>query len=231
VKHAVINAPAGGLVVISKDWTPDGRRKLQEGDSIRPRQTICQLPDLSSMLVKVQVGEADAPRVRVDIPCMIKLEAVPNKVFHGTVKDISSLATEPLPWESGSTPGRKNFEVTVAGSEVNPKILKPGMTADVEFICDTVARALYIPLECVTEEAGVTYVFVKEGRHFKRTRAVTGKQNDNFVCVQRGLAKGQVIALRDPTRPLEEQEAGTSAPGAAEKEKPKPAPVPSKTGG
>ena len=56
LQGARIAAPASGLVVIAKDWTPDGRRQLQEGDSVRPRQMICMLPDLSGMLVKVQVG-------------------------------------------------------------------------------------------------------------------------------------------------------------------------------
>ncbi|NIM04485.1 MAG: hypothetical protein GTO55_01155, partial [Armatimonadetes bacterium] len=46
LKSAVITAPAAGLVVIRTTYSPDGRRKLQEGDSVHQRQTICTLPDL-----------------------------------------------------------------------------------------------------------------------------------------------------------------------------------------
>lgn len=226
VKKSSLVAPASGLVVISKDWTPDGRRKLKEGDSVRPRQTICELPDLTSMLVKVQVGESDAPKVRVGLPTMIRLEAVPNKVFHGTVSDVASLAVEPSPWDTNATPGRKNFEVTIRVREVDPKSLKPGMTADVEFITDTMDKATYTPLEAVNERSGTTFVYVKDGKRYIRRNVKTGKNNDNFICIKSGLREGEVVALRDPNRPLEQQEAGTAEQNREQDKKPKPAPVP-----
>jgi HlyD family secretion protein len=230
MEKAVINAPAPGLVVTDTDWGPDGRRKLQEGDTLRPQQTICALPDLSNMLVKVKVGESDAPRVRLDMPVLIVLEAVPGKVFHGTVQTVSSLATEPLPWERTAGSG-KSFEVTIVVKERDPKSLKPGMTADVEFISDSVADTVYVPLESVVEKRGKTYVFVKSGTGYPRVQVKTGKSNDNFTCITKGLKKGQTIALRDPTRPLEEQEAGAAKPKAAKTEKKKPAaPIPGKAG-
>lgn len=228
MKKATITAPSGGLVVIAKTWSADGERKLQEGDVTRPRQNICNLPDLSSMRVKVQVGESDAPRVKTGMPTIIRLEAVPNKVYHGTVISISRLATEAQPWEAGATPGRKNFEVAIAVKETDPKVLNPGMTADVEFICDTVNKSVYVPIECVSERGGKTYVFVKSGGRFVRTEIETGKSNDNFICVKKkGLTKGQEVALRDPTKSLDDQDAGSNAPGAGEeKAKKQPAPIP-----
>lgn len=225
-ESALIRAPSAGLVVIAKDWTPDGRRKLQEGDSVHTRQTICTLPDLSSMLVKANVGESDAPKLRIGMPVVIRLEAVPDKIFRGTVQDIASLAVEPSPWDPGFTPGRKNFEVTVAVKETDPKTLKPGMTADAEFICETVQEAVYVPIEAVVERGGKTYVFVKRGKEYRRTEVTTGKQNDNSVCILRGLDEGQVVALRDPTRTLEEQEAGAEVPESGKKDEKKPAPIP-----
>lgn len=233
MKDAVIKAPAAGLVVISKSWTPDGRRKTKEGDSVHPRQTLCELPDLSSMLAKVQVGEADAPKVKVGMPVLIRLEAVPNRIFHGTVSDVSSLAAEGDPWDAGTTPGRKNFEVTVDVKEVDPKHLKPGMTADVEFIANTLKQAIYVPIESVNEKDGKTYVFLKQNKRYIKTSVKTGKHNDNFICITHGLKKGQAISLRDPTRPLDEQEAGSAAPGADKddkKEKKEAAPIPSAAG-
>lgn len=226
-RKATIVAPAAGMVVITKEWMGDGRRAFKAGDMVNPRQTVIQLPDLSSMQAKVSVGEADAPKVKLNMPVLVKLEAVPNKTFHGTVKDIASLATEALPWESGATPGRKNFEVVIAIKESDPKVIKPGMTADVEFICDQVKDALSVPLECVIEREGKTCVFVKDGKAYKRVQVKVGKHNDNFVIITKGLNKGQVVSLRDPTKPLDEQEAGTSKPGAEEKKaKPKAAPIP-----
>jgi len=175
------------------------------------------LPDLSSMLIKVNVGESDAPKVKIGMAVLAKLEAVPDRTFHGTVTEISSLATEGNPFDTGSTPGRKNFEVTVHLKEADPKTIKPGMTADAEFICEAVSKALFVPLESVIEKDGKTFVYVKNGKRWKRTPIKTGKYNDNFIVVTKGLTKGQVVALRDPTKPMESQEAGASGPGAEQK--------------
>lgn len=226
MKNAVITAPSSGLVVLTKTWDgASGRRALKEGDSVHSQQTICQLPDLSSMLVKVQVGEADAPKVRLDMPVIVKLEAIPNREFHGKVRDISSLATETNVWEGG-TPGRKNFAVTITLNEHDPRVIKPGMTANVEFLCDVIQKAVYVPIECVIEKGGRTYVYVKEGKKFTRRLVKTGKYNDNNICILKGLQKGEVVALRDPTRDLDLQEAGSGAPGATKEQKKQAPPIP-----
>lgn len=226
VNQGTITAPASGLVVISDTWSPDGHRKIQEGDNLNMQQDICSLPDLSSMLVKVQVGESDAPKVKIGIPVLIKLEAIPNKIYHGTVKNIATLATEQSFWESGAN-GRKNFEVTISVKESNPKILKPGMTADVEFICESLKKAVYVPMECVTERSGKTYVYIKQGNKYMRTEVKTGKHNDNFICITKGLKKGQIITLRDPTKSPDEVDTGSSTVGNNDKEdKKQSAPLP-----
>lgn len=228
IKDAVVFAPTSGLVVIAKSWTPDGRRKLQEGDSVHQQQTLCSLPDLSTMQVKVNVGEADAPKIKPGLPVLIRLDAVPKRIFHGTIEEISNLATEASPWESNSTPGRKNFEVTITIKETDPKTLKPGMTADVEFICDEIKDTVYVPIEAVNERDGKTYVFIVNGKRYERTEVKTGQKNDNFIAVTSGLKKDQKITLRDPTRPIEEQEAGTATDTSsdAKKDAKAPAPIP-----
>lgn len=227
--EAVIRAPAPGMVVISKTWAgPGDYRKLQAGDSVHHRQTLCTLPDLTSMQAKISVGESDAPKVKIGMRVLVRLEAVPKRVFHGTVCEISSLATQSNFWDNPSaTPGRKNFEVRVRIKEVDPKTLKPGMTADAEFVCDAIPDSVFVPLESVIEKDSKTFVYVENGKRFDRTRVVTGKYNDNFIIITKGLRKGQIVALRDPTRPIEYQEAGASGSGVEEKKKDKePVPIP-----
>ncbi len=226
LKRAVLTAPAAGMVVLSKIYTPEGRRKVKEGDTPWRRMTLVSLPDLRSMQVEVAVGESDAPKLYIGMPTLIRLEAVRNRTYHGFVTDISSLATEQDPWEGGATPGKKNFDVTIQIKESDPKNLKPGMTADVEFIVRRIEKALYVPIEAVIERNGQTYVFVKDGKNWRRTPVKTGAYNDNFVCIIRGLRKGELVALRDPTRPLEQQEAGSAAPGAEKSREKSSAPIP-----
>ncbi|MCX6345214.1 MAG: efflux RND transporter periplasmic adaptor subunit, partial [Armatimonadetes bacterium] len=223
---SIIKAPAAGMVVLSSFWSGDSHRKFKEGDQASPKGAICNLPNLSSMNVTVKVGEADVPKLRIGLQTVIHLEAIPNKTFHGTLQEISSLAMESNPWE-GDTPGRKNFDVVIALKEADPKTIRPGMTADVEFICDSIAKAVYVPLEAVIEQNNKTWVFVKKGKSFERKAVELGKSNDNFVIVKKGLSKGEEIALRDPTKPTDDQDTANSAEKTAEKtEKKKAIPIP-----
>ena len=234
MKRAIIKAPTNGMVVLDTMYIGSGqRRKIKVGDMVERRQRVCDLPDLTSMLVKVSLGEADTPRISLELPVTVRLDAIPNRVFHGTVKDISTLATEKMPWEAGAAaPGTKNFDVTVALKEADPRTLKPGMTANVEFICDTIKKTAYVPIESVAERNGKTHVFLKNGKRFERTIVETGKANDSFVSITKGLRKGQLVALRDPTARGEEQETESAVTGAnGSASAPSPTPMPSSRSG
>jgi HlyD family secretion protein len=223
---ATITAPASGMLVVGVFYR-EGVQKFKVGDMIERRQQVCELPDLSSMQVKVNVGEADAPKVRVEQPVLIRLEAVPDRVYHGKVLSISPLATEARWWESGQNPGRKNFDVLVAVKESDPKHVKPGMTATVEFICDTMKNAVYVPIECVEEKDTRTYCFVRNGKRFERRLVSVGKRNDNFICITKGLNPGETVALRDPAKPAAEVETEASKAVSSEsKGKAQVAPIP-----
>jgi len=219
MKQATVFAKADGLVVLTEHWRGNGQGKVEEGDSLYPNQPICTLPDLSHMRVKVNLGEADAPRVQIGMQTLMRLDSIPNRVFHGTVKTIDSLAKTDEFWRGGN--GQKKIEVIVEMKEADPKILKPGMTADVEFISKQVAKTLYVPIESVVEKDGKTVVFLREGKSFRRVPVKTGIANDNFISIKEGLKDGSIVALRDPSRPLESQE--PSITDASEK---KSAPMP-----
>ena len=224
--RTILKAPASGLVVINKTWTGEGHAKFKAGDLVYPRYRIIQLPDLSSMQVVSQVGEAEAPSVALGMPVLIRLDAVPGRVYHGTVKDVASLAAEADPWSSSAaTPGKKQFEVTIAVKESDPARIKPGMTADAEFMIARIPGATYVPIEAVFEKEGKAIVYVKQGSRFVPVEVKTGRENDNFVTIGKGLRKGQLVALRDPTRPLEEEPTGGEGRPAKEKAK-SAAPIP-----
>jgi multidrug resistance efflux pump len=224
LSQAVIKAPTGGLVVLEDFWDSSGRRKIQEGDQARPQQTLCSLPDLSTMLVKVKVGESDAPRVHIGMPVLIRLDAAPNKIYHGAVKDVANLARTAEFWEAGA--GRNMIDVTIVVKEKDSKILKPGMKIDVEFICKSQHDAISIPIESVLEKDGTTYVYVKNGKTFSKCNVKTGSSNDSCVCILSGLKPNQVVALRDPSRPLDQQTTGTDTPPDKSKKHGEAAPIP-----
>ena len=72
------------------------------------------------------------------------------------------------------------------------------------------AKALFVPIEAVFEREGRTVVY-PAGRR-PRPRAVSlGPSNADFVVVEKGLARGERVLLRDPEAALPDF---SSAPGS-----------------
>lgn len=207
MNNATIKAPASGIVVFLDVWRSGQMGKLSEGDDVHRRENIMEIPNLSSLLVKVPVRETDIHRVKIGEDTVIKLEADPNAVFHGKVEKIDRVAKEPNPWENPTAPGQKTFEVTIGIKETDPAKIRPGMTANVDIIEKRIKKAISLPIECVFFHEGKKFVYIKNDESFVSKQVEIGDRNENFVVIKKGLTGSEEIALRDPTKSLEEIQA------------------------
>jgi len=202
-------APSAGFVALTSEWRGDSTRPVKSGDPTSPGARICTLPDLAHMVVRVQLLEPALPNVHLGMTALIRLDALPDRVLHGTIQTIDSIAQAGGRWG-----GKKTIDVVIAVKESDPRALRPHMTADVELVGKEMKNAIYVPADSVMEKDGATVVYVKEAGTFRAVTVETGISNDDFICIKKGLKKGQVVALSDPTRPSEGQPMsaiGTSA--------------------
>ena len=81
-------------------------------------------------------------------------------------------------------------------NESEPR-LRPGMTARVEIEVEERTEALYVPLEAVFERDGRAVVYLA-GRRPRPREVVLGPSNADFVVIEKGLARGDRVLLRDP---------------------------------
>jgi multidrug efflux pump subunit AcrA (membrane-fusion protein) len=135
----------------------------------------------------------DLKRMVLGQPAFIRLEAFPGPVFHGRVSQLAPMAT-PQP----GAPDIQVFEMRLDIEEQDAR-LKPGMSAEVEVVVETVAGVLSVPLEAVFERDGQSVVYRQEGRSFAPVGVRLGPRNATAVIVEAGLATGDVVALKDPT--------------------------------
>ena len=191
-----LSAPKSGMVVIQKIRTPNGREKVKIGDTPHRGMDIINIPDLSTMLVKTSVNEIDISRMAVGQQVVITLDALPGPTFYGKITSVATLARS----EEGSDLKVFDVDVTVEGSHEE---LKPGMSAQCKIITGTISDVLYVPLEAVFEKEDTTVVYIK-GRGFEQQFVRVGKKNNDYIIIEEGLSEGDLIALRDPTLPLEE---------------------------
>lgn len=147
---------------------------------------ILTLADLSTMLVKAQVSEADVIHLHPGQRAWFTVLGDPLTRYEGTLKDI-------LP-----TPEKVNDAIFYyARFEVpNPKgVLRLEMTAQVHIQLDGVKNVLTIPLSALGEPTGDNRYSVRLLRNGDvKTREVTlGTRNDTEIVVVKGLDVGDEV--------------------------------------
>ena len=187
-----ISAQTPGLVVYEKIWKGNKREKIRIGDTPWGGQTLVDLPDLTKMQVLTTVNEVDVDKIKAGQKATIKLDALPDPTFNGTVTSVATLGHQ----KEGEQ-NVKVFDVIIAIDEEDER-LKPGMSAVCQVIIETITDQLSIPLEAVFEQEGKTVVYRLDGSTPKVHAVELGKKNDNYIIVESGLAAGDQVSLRDP---------------------------------
>jgi HlyD family secretion protein len=190
-----VRADVPGIVVYKDVFFGSEQRKPQVGDQVWANQPLLILPDITKMTVETKVRETDIHKVEKNQKVLVRVEAYPDLKLTGSVTLVGTLAQE-----EKERRGAKFFGVTIQVNESEPR-LRPGMTARVEIQVQERAKALYVPLEAIFEKDGRPLCYVARGRRIRPREVVLGPSNQDFVVVEKGLARGEYVSLRDPAAP------------------------------
>ena len=193
-----VRADVPGIVVYRDVFFGSEQRKPQVGDQVWANQPLLILPDISKMVVETKIRETDIHKVEKNQKVKIRVQAYPEMALGGKVTLVGSLAQE-----ERERRGSKFFGVTILVNESDQR-LRPGMTARVEIQVEERARAAFVPLDAVFEREGQDVCYVHERRGFRARPVVLGPSNQDFVVVEKGLRRGERVALRDPLAPAGE---------------------------
>lgn len=192
VESCTIKAQNPGLVVFRQPppWQNEGPLKV--GSQVQPNQVIFEMPNISTMVVKVEIQEAVIDLVKEGQTASIKVDAVPGSSFTGTITKKAVLPSSQQNWLN---PDLKVYEteVTIGGRN---DALRPGMTATVEILCEKLESVVHVPIQAVaTDEKGDHYCYRDDGA---KVGVKIGKRNQIFVVVEDGLKAGDVILMSPP---------------------------------
>lgn len=151
LKAMFIVAPKAGIIVYHKTGTV----KVKIGDTIRPRRTVLQIPDLNNMLVKIDLNEVDLSKIKLNQKANFEVLAYPDSVFSGKVIFISKIADE----NKDSNLRIYPIDIKVQGQK-NYR-LKPGLTVKLDLIIDNLMESFSIPSYCLFFEQGKFFVKTK----------------------------------------------------------------------
>ncbi len=190
--RCIVRAPTGGMVVYSSARQWDESARIRAGAQIYFRQPIFTLPDLTQMLVKMKVHESMIKKVRIGQTATLQLEALPNRVLHGKVLRIGTLPQSDG-WRGG---GVKQYETEISIDDLPSDAgLKPGMSAEVKILINTIADALTVPVQAVAEFEGNSVCYVVESGKIERREVTVGDSNDQYIQIVDGLKAGESAAL------------------------------------
>jgi HlyD family secretion protein len=215
LSRTTIESPISGKVV---------QLNAREGEVVvtgtmnNPASVIAVIADLSEILVEAEVGETEVVAIQINQPARIKVDAVPNKEYHGHVAEIGSSAAV----RQGAGSGIRYFKVKVAIDDPDER-LRPGMTSQVSIVTSSSPDAVSVPIQSVVERVpGVKkgqepdqdapkkkYVFAVQGGKAKMVEVQTGISDATHVAIVSGLKAGDPV-VTGPFRTLTKLNDGDS---------------------
>jgi HlyD family secretion protein len=202
LKSLEVTAPNDGVLVLQRHWN-GALPKL--GDQLFPGQGLAEIPVLDAMEAEVFVLEVDGSGLVEKQPADVIVEARPDLVWHGVIRVVDKLAQ---PRDQGSPVNY--FGVTIALAKTDTAIMKPGQRVRSTLVLDQ-EDAIVVPRQAVFEKEGKPIVYKNGAAGFIASPVELGVASAGRVVIKSGLADGDEIALRDPTRALDATGSGSDA--------------------
>jgi HlyD family secretion protein len=116
--------------------------------------TLMTIADMSVITAEVKVDETDIVNVHIGQPSEVTIDAIPNKIFHGTVSEIGDNAivrSSGVSTSQSATASEeaKDFKVVVTLTDP-PQDLRPGLSTTAKITTATRSNALAIPIQALT---------------------------------------------------------------------------------
>jgi len=128
--------------------------KVVMGIQNAPGSTLMTIADMSIITAEVKVDETDIVNVKLGQPAEVTIDAIPKKIFHGTVSEIGDNAIVRSSGVSTSqqttaSEEAKDFKVVVNLSDA-PLDLRPGLSTTAKITTATRGNALALPIQALT---------------------------------------------------------------------------------
>jgi HlyD family secretion protein len=133
---------------------------VREGETVvmgiqnAPGSTLMTIADMSIITAEVKVDETDIVNVHLGQSAEVTIDAIPKKIFHGTVSEIGDNAIVRSSGVSTSQSASaseeaKDFKVVVNLSDA-PLDLRPGLSTTAKITTATRTAALSVPIQALT---------------------------------------------------------------------------------
>lgn len=217
-----IKATKPGLVVYGnggEEMFFGGEERIREGATVRERQSLITIPDMTKMSVRVKIHESYIRKIKKGQKATITVDAFPDKMIEGEVTAVGVLPDSQNMWMN---PDMKVYLTTITLSGTNDW-LKPGMNAKVDILVNRLENVMYVPLQAVSPYEGKQVCYLGPGRNPERRVVEIGEFNDEFIEIKNGLKEGELVLLRPAEAPSDKRPEGKDESKPGKSTTPEPA--------
>ncbi|PYM11069.1 MAG: hypothetical protein DME18_14960, partial [Verrucomicrobia bacterium] len=222
LEKCVMRAKKTGLVVYGgggeEMFYYGGQEPIREGATVRERQAIITIPDMTKMSVKVKIHESYIKKIKKGLKVRITVDAFPDTILDGEVTKVGVLPDSQNRWMN---PDLKVYLTTITINGTYDWI-KPGMSAKVEILVDHLNDVTYVPIQAVAPSEGKQVCYVARGLKPEKREVEVGQFNDEFIEIKKGLKEGEKVLLRPPESGEPETGEKSKKPGIDDKGRSRP---------
>ena len=186
-----LKATAPGLVLYQRDRREDPKI----GDECHPGQGLIELENLDVLQARIYVLERDGGNLEKGLPVVIKLDAIPDKDFHGTISSVSSVAGA---LERDSVLRYFTCDVAISDAGKDLKRIRPGMNLQADVVLEEYDSCFVVPSSAVSIKDNKSIVYVQDKDDFIPKVVEMGLGSHGEAVILNGIEEGEMIALRNP---------------------------------
>ncbi|MEY2428270.1 MAG: HlyD family secretion protein, partial [Verrucomicrobiota bacterium] len=198
LEKCTLRAKKSGLVVYGgardDQFYYGGEERIREGATVRERQAIITIPDLTRMSVNVKIHESYIKKVKKGQKARMTVDAFPDEILTGEVTKVGVLPDSQNRWMN---PDLKVYLTTIT-IDGNHDWVKPGMSVKVEILVNKIENCIYVPVQAISPDSGKQVCFIPHGLKQERREVQVGEFNDEFIEVKSGIGEGERVLLRPP---------------------------------
>lgn len=173
--NTIITAPFSGVVT---------NRKANPGEMATQQAPVVSLVNISKVVVRATVSEDQVNFLKEGQKVQVRVTAVSNNVFEGTITNIALAA------ESSS----KAYPIKIQ-IDNQDKVLKPGMFAEVQLSTAPSGQGMLVPRESVLTSTDGNVVFIAKDGAARKLAVGVGRSDGKFTEITSGLEEGQEVVI------------------------------------
>ena len=190
IKKMTVVTPIDGVVVYRSNWRGE---KKKVGDDCEVGEPCLAVTDTKEMEAHGEVDEVDSARVAVGQKVRLRLEALPELEWQGTVA-----AVRPNVYRQSPRNPLKVMGVRIKLARTDASRMRPGMQFRGRLETGRIAGAVLVPVTAVFARPEGPVVFRETATGHQKLPVEVGPRSRTQVVILKGVGPGDRVLARDP---------------------------------